>query len=159
MQIFSVRDPDGESHEVIVTQNSIQEAALQVLKHYQTNFSMFNPYAEQSRIKGFSNSKGGQPPNSSFKFYNFERGNQERQELNEQDIIKLIEVAARQGANVHNEVYGQEADKERRIGKKKFRLISTTEEAFTQLQSINEHYIQRNVNIFWATLYLINMFS
>lgn len=137
------RDPDGESHEFIVSQSSVQETAVQVLKYYQTNFSIFNPYAEQSRTKGL-NSKGGAPPSSSFKIYNFERGDQA---LNENDIIRLIEVAARQGAAVHNEFYGQEADKERKINKKKFRLVAATEEAFTQLQSINDDFLQRNVRI------------
>jgi vang-like len=141
-RINIVRDPDGESHELIVTQSSIQEAAVQVLKYYQTQFCMFNPYAEQSRIKGF-NSKGAALPSSSFKIYNFERGDQA---LNETDIIKLIEVAARQGAAVHNELYGQEADKERRIAKKKYRLVAAAEEAFTQLQSINDDFMQRNVS-------------
>lgn len=65
-RINVVRDPDGETRELIVTQCSIQEAAVQVLKFYQTHFSIFNPYAEQSRTKGF-NSKGAALPSSSFK--------------------------------------------------------------------------------------------
>ncbi|KAI6176607.1 Strabismus domain containing protein [Aphelenchoides bicaudatus] len=140
-RINVTRDPDGESHELIVTHSSIQEAAVQVLKFYQTHFSTFNPYAEQSRTKGF-NSKGAALPSSSFKIYNFERGGE--QALNENDIIKLIEVAARQGTMLHNELFGQEGDKERRIGKKRYRLIAATEEAFAQVNSINDEFVQRN---------------
>lgn len=128
---------------MVVVKSSIQEAAVQVLKYYQTHFSAFNPYAEQSRIKGL-NSKGAALPSSSFKIYNFERAGE--QALNEAGIVKLIEVAARQGAAVHNELYGQESDKERRISKKRYRLIAATEEAFAQVQSINDDFMQRNVS-------------
>jgi vang-like len=136
---------DGEEHEVMVGQGTIQDAAVQVLKYYQTNFSLFNPYAEQTRTKGFGNKGGGAIPNSGFKIYDFERGGE--QGLNETNISKLIEVAARQSAVVHNELYGHEVDKEKRVGKKKYRLIAATEEAFAQLQSINEDFVRRNVSI------------
>ena len=37
-------------------------------------------------------------------------------------------------------------DRERRVDKRKYRLIAATEEAFSRLHSINEEYFQKNVS-------------
>ncbi|KAI6201047.1 Vang-like protein [Aphelenchoides besseyi] len=140
-RIDIVRDPDGEQHEMIINAKSIQDAAVEVLNFYHTKFSHFNPYAEQARSKAFDTKCA---PSINFKIYDVEQGSETI--LNESNIGKLIEVAGRQSGRVHSELYGQEAEKERKVEKRKYRLIAATEEAFSRLQSINEEYSQKNGN-------------
>lgn len=58
-----VRSPDGESRSYAIGQLSIQRAAVWILEHYYTEFSIYNPYLE--RLPVSKNKKSA----TSFKFY------------------------------------------------------------------------------------------
>ncbi|KAF7639644.1 hypothetical protein Mgra_00000969 [Meloidogyne graminicola] len=131
-----IRDPDGEwrSHEI--GQMSIQEAAVQVLLLYRVYFPVYNSVLENTRR---SNTFGGRfrsvVGRTGFKLYDIDGQNDGTTALSEMNARILMQAASQRRMAVHNELFHEECDWERRFRKRKCRLISCTEEIFAQVQS------------------------
>ncbi|EJW85851.1 strabismus protein [Wuchereria bancrofti] len=124
-----VRDPDGESRTFSLGLMSIQEAAVHVLRMYYSTFPSYNPYMDKSFNGGASQPTGG------FKMYDIE-GLGNECTITEVNARAIMEAAAKRRVGGHNERYHEIIEWERRVQKRKYRLISTTEEAFASVQSV-----------------------
>ncbi|XP_067013684.1 vang-like protein 1 isoform X2 [Anabrus simplex] len=123
-----VRSPDGESRAYAIGQLSIQRAAVWVLERYYTEFPIYNPYLE--RIPVSKSRKGG----SSFKFYDVDGMN--NTSLQSQSRAMLAAHARRRDSS-HNERFYEEHDYERRVKKRRARLVTAAEEAFTHIKRLH----------------------
>lgn len=145
-----VRSPDGESRSYHIGQLSIQRAAVWVLQRYYTEFPIYNPYLEQAPIsKSSKKSAGGAI--SSFKFYEVDGcgggggggggggvgggggGGQPHQSQNR----AVLAAHARRRDSSHNERFYEETEYERRVRKRRARLITAAEESFTHIRRCN----------------------
>ncbi|VDM97128.1 unnamed protein product [Thelazia callipaeda] len=140
-----VRDPDGESRTFSLGLMSIQEAAVHVLRTYYATFPSYNPYMEKALAGGslhfrsgellLSRSLGSSQSTGGFKMYDIE-GLGSECTVTEASARAIMEAAAKRRIGGHNERYHEMIDWERRVQKRKYRLISTTEEAFSSVQSV-----------------------
>lgn len=121
-----VRCTDGASRVYNVGHLSIQRAAVWVLDHYYSDFPVHNP-AILNLPKSILTKK-----TSAFKIYSLGEetttGNAAGQSR------AMIAAAARRRDNSHNEYYYEEAEMERRVRKRKARLVVSVEEAFTHIK-------------------------
>ncbi|KHN88473.1 Vang-like protein 1 [Toxocara canis] len=130
-----VRDPDGESRTFTVGQMSIQQAAVHILRTYTATFPSYNPHLDKlggslSRFRsGVSQASAG------FKMYDIE-GLGAECTISEANARALMEAAAKRRVGGHNGRFHEMMEWERRIQKRKCRLISTTEDAFAGVQSV-----------------------
>lgn len=127
-----VRSPDGESRSYAIGQLSIQRAAVWALEKYYTEFSIYNPYLDRLPV-----SKSGRKQ-SSFKFYDVDgsvTGGQNRSG-NGGDRAVLAAQARRRDSS-HNERFYEEHDYERRVRKRRARLITAAEEAFAHIKRLH----------------------
>uniref|UniRef100_A0AC35FH91 RHD domain-containing protein n=1 Tax=Panagrolaimus sp. PS1159 TaxID=55785 RepID=A0AC35FH91_9BILA len=129
-----IRDPDGESKTLSIGDVSIQQAAVEILQFYLTNFSSYNPYLERSRRNDMIRNKANLPQSSRFKIYDIEGFGQDS--LNEASARALMEAAAAK-MNCHNERLYEEIEWEKRLKKRKYRLIGCAEDAFGYVQAVS----------------------
>ncbi|XP_033838491.1 vang-like protein 2 [Periophthalmus magnuspinnatus] len=124
-----VRSSDGASKSYNVGHLSIQRAAVWILDRYYSDFPVYNP-ASINLPKSILSKKM-----SGFKVYSIDEnptnnsGGQSR---------AMIAAAARRRDNSHNEFYYEEAEMERRVRKRKARLVVAVEEAFTHIRRLQE---------------------
>nr|CRZ23820.1 BMA-VANG-1 [Brugia malayi] len=131
-----VRDPDGESRTFSLGLMSIQEAAVHVLRMYYSTFPSYNPYMDKSFNGGSMHFRSGvSQPAGGFKMYDIE-GLGNECTITEVNARAIMEAAAKRRVGGHNERYHEIIEWERRVQKRKYRLISTTEEAFASVQSV-----------------------
>lgn len=123
-----VRSPDGESRSYAIGQLSIQRAAVWVLEHYYTDFPIYNPYLE--RLPVSKSHKSG----SSFKFYDVDGINNTSVQSQSRAVLA---AHARRRDSSHNERFYEEHDYERRVKKRRARLITAAEEAFTHIKRLH----------------------
>ncbi|KAJ8686390.1 hypothetical protein QAD02_022184 [Eretmocerus hayati] len=131
------RSPDGASQSFAVGQLSIQRAAILVLEKYYTEFSIYNPYLER-----LPTSKSCKKANSSnFKFYDVDssigRSIEQRNQPECETDRSILNTRARRRDSSHNERFYEEHEYERRVKKRRARLISATEDAFAHIQRVN----------------------
>lgn len=119
-----VRSPDGESRCYTIGQLSIQRAAALLLEFYYRDFSIYNPYLETIPTK--SRKSGG------FKMYDV-------------DNVNGSVNCSRAGSEVlhrrdssHNERFYEEHEYERRVRKRRARLVSAAEESFTHIKRLQD---------------------
>ncbi|KAH0955454.1 hypothetical protein HN011_007641 [Eciton burchellii] len=129
-----VRSPDGESRSYAIGQLSIQRAAVWVLERYYSEFPIYNPYLERLPV-----SKSGRKQ-SSFKFYEVDGGvvtsaMQSRGGGNGDRAV--LAAQARRRDSSHNERFYEEHDYERRVRKRRARLITAAEEAFAHIKRLH----------------------
>lgn len=127
-----VRSPDGESKSYAIGQLSIQRAAVWVLEKYYTEFPIYNPYLDRLPV-----SKSGRKQ-SSFKFYDVDGsmstgGTQQRSGGDR----AVLAAQARRRDSSHNERFYEEHDYERRVRKRRARLITAAEEAFAHIKRLH----------------------
>jgi vang-like len=128
-QISVVRSPDGVSKQWTIGGLSIQRTAVWVLQHYYCEFPSYNPHLDRLpplRKRRPSIGNGNAP---SFKFYDLD------------GISSSFTPAgrlSRHGGISHNERYYEEHEFERRVRKRRARLIAATEEAFTHIKRIQD---------------------
>ncbi|BET00681.1 Strabismus protein [Nesidiocoris tenuis] len=122
-----VRSPDGESKSYAVGNLSIQRAAVWILDKYYTEFPVYNPYLE--RIPSSKSRK----PTSSFKYYEVDGVNNTAQNQSRNGLNSH----SRRRDSSHNERFYEEHDYERRVKKRKARLITAAEEAFTHIKRLH----------------------
>lgn len=122
-----VRSPDGESRSYAIGQLSIQRAAVWVLQHYYTDFPIYNPYLERLPISKSQK----KTPISSFKYYEVDGVNSTQQQSQSRAVLA---AHARRRDSSHNERFYEEHEYERRVKKRRARLITAAEEAFTHIR-------------------------
>ncbi|XP_034020993.1 vang-like protein 2 [Thalassophryne amazonica] len=121
-----LRTTDGVSRFYNVGHLSIQRAAVWVLDQYYSDFPVYNP-ALLNLPKSILAKK-----TSAFKIYSLEEENSGNNSTGQSRA--MIATAARRRDNSHNEYYYEEAEVERRVRKRKARLMVAVEEAFTHIK-------------------------
>lgn len=124
-----VRSPDGESRSYSIGQLSIQRAAVWVLQRYYTEFPIYNPYMERVPL-----SKSQKKAISSFKYYEVDGVNVSQQQSQSRAVLA---AHARRRDSSHNERFYEENDYDRRVKKRRARLITAAEEAFSHIRKIH----------------------
>lgn len=124
-----VRSPDGESRAYHIGQLSIQRAAVWVLERYYTEFPIYNPYLERIPVSK------SRKASSSFKFYDVDGIN--NSSLQQSQSRAMLTAHARRRDSSHNERFYEEHDYERRVKKRRARLITAAEEAFTHIKRLH----------------------
>ena len=122
-----VRSPDGVARTYSIGQLSIQRMSVWVLEQYYRDFEVYNPYLEHIPRRT--------PKLSGFKFYDVD-GNQGQTPSSRSRAI--FAAAARRRDSSHNDRFYEEAEYERRVRKRKARLITAAEEAFTHIKRLQE---------------------
>lgn len=125
-----VRSPDGKSKSYSMGQLSIQRAAVWVLQRYYVDFPIFNPYLETIPISKSQRNK----LQSSFKYYEVDGVNANQQQSQSRAVLA---ANARRRDSSHNERFYEEHEYERRVKKRRARLITAAEEAFTHIKRIH----------------------
>merc|ERR1719270_2591542 len=114
-----LRSPDGESKGFAIGQMSVQRAASWILDKYYTEFPIYNPFLD--RLTGARNRKG-------IKFYDID-GN-----ANDGASTVVSQNSKKGGYGSHNERFYEEYEYDRKLKKRKARLVSAAEEAFTHIK-------------------------
>lgn len=125
-----IRSPDGESRSYSIGQLSIQRAAVWILQKYYTDFTIYNPYLERIPVSK-SQRKAAL---SSFKYYEVDGVNNAQQQNQSRAVLA---AHARRRDSSHNERFYEEHEYERRVKKRRARLVTAAEEAFTHIKRVN----------------------
>ncbi|KAM9830140.1 vang-like protein 1 [Syngnathus typhle] len=142
---FSVcvtRSTDGETRHYNLGQLSIQRAALAILEHYYCDFAIHNPaLLTASKSRAAKHLAG-------LKVYNVDGdlptapaegpGNNAAAGMAHSQSRAIIAAAAHCRDSSHNELYYEEAEHDRRVRKRKARLVVAVEEAFTHVKHMKE---------------------
>ncbi|XP_071454867.1 vang-like protein 2 [Hetaerina americana] len=141
-----VRSPDGESRSYAIGELSIQSAAAWILDRYYTEFPIYNPYLERLPASKSRGSKGGASSmvsggegGAALKFYDVD-GSLANASIQSQSRAVLA-AQARRRDSAHNERFYEEHDYERRVRKRRARLLTAAEEAFAHIRRLggNDH--------------------
>ncbi|CAG9132631.1 unnamed protein product [Plutella xylostella] len=127
-----VRSPDGESRSYAIGQLSIQRAAVWVLQKYYTEFPIYNPYLEKLPISK------SQRKASSIKFYDVDGSTNAPSQARSGtgSVTGSASGRRRDSASAHNERYYEEAERERRVRKRRARLLTAAEDAFAHVRRV-----------------------
>lgn len=133
---FSVcvtRSTDGETRHYNLGHLSIQRAALAIIEHYYCDFPVHNPaLLSASKSRAAKHLAG-------LKVYNVDGpGNNAAAGLAHSQSRAMIAAAARRRDTSHNELYYEDAEHERRVRKRRARLVVAVEEAFTHIKRMQE---------------------
>jgi len=135
-----VRSPDGESRSYAIGQLSIQRAAVWVLEKYYTDFPIYNPYLEQLPSSPKMNSKLMSNTNNvmrnNYKYFDVDGLGAIPEKEN-----RLSSPGSRTPAKVPDRFF-EEFDYERRLKKRKLKLLAATEEAFAHLARVSQERIK-----------------
>lgn len=127
-----VRSPDGESRNYNLGVLSIQRAAVWVLEQYYRDFHVYNQYLDNLPRSRSSKMTG-------FKFYNVDGVNPPAPGEPPQGRSRAVfAAAARRRDASHNDRFYEEQEYERRVRKRKARLIVASDEAFTHIKRMQE---------------------
>jgi len=119
-----LRSPDGESKGFAIGQMSVQRAASWILDKYYTEFPIYNPFLD--RLTGARNRKG-------IKVYDID-GN-----ANDGNSTVVSQTSKKGGYGSHNERFYEEYEYDRKLKKRKARLVSAAEEAFTHIKRMQSN--------------------
>ncbi|XP_045209547.2 vang-like protein 2 isoform X2 [Mercenaria mercenaria] len=125
--IHIVRSPDGESHTYTIGHLSIQRASVWILEQYYKDFQVFNPYLENVMKKPMKM--------SGLKFYEVDGVQQPN---NHARSRAMFAAAARRRDASHNDRFYEEQEYDRRVRKRRARLITAAEEAFTHIKRMQD---------------------
>ncbi|KAI4458239.1 vang-like protein [Holotrichia oblita] len=128
-----VRSPDGESKAYAIGQLSIQRAAVWVLEKYYTEFPIYNPYLERIPVSK------SRKASTSFKFYEVDGVN--NTSMQQSQSRAMLAAHARRRDSSHNERFYEEHEYERRVKKRRARLITAAEEAFTHIKRLHNDQV------------------
>ncbi|CAK8694886.1 vang-like protein 2 [Clavelina lepadiformis] len=132
-----IRTTDGERKFYNIGDLSIQRCSVWVLEKYYCDFPVYNPAT--MRIPSRS-SRMKQLNSQTFKVYDVD--GQPGNDTQGKNRAIIAAVARRRDAG-HNERYYEEAEYERRVRKRRARLVAATEDAFTHIRRAHEQE-QRN---------------
>lgn len=111
---------------------SIQRAAVWVLERYYTEFPIYNPYLERIPVSK------ARKASSSFKFYELDGVN--NTSIQQSQSRAMLAAHARRRDSSHNERFYEEHEYDRRVKKRRARLVTAAEEAFTHIKRLhNDH--------------------
>ncbi|TRY78777.1 hypothetical protein TCAL_01743 [Tigriopus californicus] len=119
-----LRSPDGESKGFLIGQMSIQRAASWVLDKYYTEFSLYNPFLDR-----ILNNQGSRN-RKSVKVYDVDGAGTNVNDCNS----TVVSVASKRGH--HQDRLMEEYEHNRKVEKRKARLLGAAEEAFTHIRRI-----------------------
>ncbi|XP_050293489.1 vang-like protein 2 [Anthonomus grandis grandis] len=128
-----VRSPDGASKAYGIGQLSIQRAAVWVLEKYYTEFPIYNPYLERIPVSK------SRKTSTSFKFYDVDGTN--NTQIQQSQSRAMLAAHARRRDSSHNERFYEEHEYERRVKKRRARLVTAAEEAFTHIKRLHHDQI------------------
>ncbi|XP_018331055.1 vang-like protein 2-B isoform X2 [Agrilus planipennis] len=128
-----VRSPDGASKSYAIGQLSIQRTAVWVLEKYYTEFPIYNPYLERIPVSK------SRKASSSFKFYEVDGINNTNSQQSQSRA--MLAAHARRRDSSHNERFYEEHEYERRVKKRRARLITAAEEAFTHIKRLHNDQV------------------
>ncbi|XP_054760137.2 vang-like protein 2-B [Lytechinus pictus] len=126
-----VRSPDGMSRYYSIGQLSIQRSAAHVLEHYYRDFQIYNSHL----LRVPTTSRVAQKL-SNFKFYDVDGGGGNDNVTGHSRAI--MTTAAHRRDQSRNERFYEEQEYERRVKKRKARLLVAAEEAFTHIKRVHE---------------------
>jgi len=127
-----IRSPDGISKGYAIGAISIQRAAVWLLDQYYADFPIFNPFLERLPSR---RTRSKINHSSSFKFYDLD-AQQNNGVLQTNNRSLLSTINSRRNNSSHNERFYEEHEYERRLKKRKARLITAAEEAFTHIRRL-----------------------
>lgn len=139
-----VRSPDGEQSEYNLGKMSIQRAAIFLLEQYYKDFAVYNPWLENTHKKrGAQLLKLEQLANKKSKSGRVSRAGSVANMKGDDDDVKSIksrmDTASMVGGNFSaNDRFYEEYEYERRLRKRRARLVTTTEEAFMHVRRIQD---------------------
>lgn len=125
-----VRSPDGQSRSYSIGQLSIQRAAVWMLEKYYQDFPIYNPYLETVPSR-HRKQQQQQQQQQAFKVYDVDG-------VAEEDHAPLNQTVLPGRRSGHNDRFYEEHEYERRVRKRKARLVSAAEEAFTHIKRMQE---------------------
>lgn len=125
--IHVVRSPDGVSQTYSLGHLSIQRASVWILEQYYKDFQVYNPYLENVMKKPMKM--------SGLKFYDVDGGQQSN---NHARSRAMFAAAARRREASHNDRFYEEQDYDRRVRKRRARLVTAAEEAFTHIKRMQD---------------------
>lgn len=128
-----VRSPDGASRAYAIGQLCIQRTAVWVLEKYYTDFPIYNPYLERIPVSK------SRKTSTSFKFYEVDGVN--NSQIQQSQSRAMLAAHARRRDSSHNERFYEEHEYERRVKKRRARLITAAEEAFTHIRRLHNDQI------------------
>ncbi|XP_044738569.1 vang-like protein 2-B [Chrysoperla carnea] len=145
-----IRSPDGQSRSYPIGEFSIQRAAVFVLERYYTDFPIYNPYLERIPTKRHNsgNTNKNHSSTASFKFYEVDNVattnnttllNNVIQQRTGSTCNTTTTSRNRRDSSHHNERFYEEHEYERRVKKRKARLITAAEESFTHIKRLNHN--------------------
>uniref|UniRef100_A0A6A7FUL8 Vang-like protein n=2 Tax=Hirondellea gigas TaxID=1518452 RepID=A0A6A7FUL8_9CRUS len=128
-----LRSPDGHSCWYNIGQLSVQRAASWALERYYQDFPIYNPYLDRLPIrkKGHNNQNS-----SSFKYYDVDGS----ASAADGQTRAVLTANARRRDSAHNERFYEEHEYERRVRKRRARLLTAAEEAFTHIKRQHEEH-------------------
>ncbi|XP_066473055.1 vang-like protein 1 isoform X1 [Tiliqua scincoides] len=128
-----VRSTDGESRYYSLGHLSIQRAALVVLENYYRDFTVYNPtLLSASKARAAKHMAG-------LKVYNVDGPDNNAAGQSR----AMIAAAAHRRDSSHNELYYEEADHERKVRKRRARLVVAVEESFTHIKRLQAEEQQK----------------
>ncbi|KRY79749.1 Vang-like protein 1, partial [Trichinella pseudospiralis] len=146
-RVHVLRSPDGFSRSYLLGQLSVQRAAVQLLHWYYRDFPPYNPLLDRplpSNTKAKKSTGGSQvgsnaaPPSvGAFKIYDVD-GRSDAVSLSDVNAKAIMAAAARKRDSAHNERFYEELEWERRVRKRKARLLTAVEEAFAHVQRFHD---------------------
>ncbi|XP_076457838.1 vang-like protein 2-B [Babylonia areolata] len=125
------RSPDGEFRCYNIGLLSVQRAAVTVLEHYYRDFPAYNPYLDMV------GRRSGKQNLTEFKVYDVD-GTEQNQSVSQGRSRAMFAAAARRRDSGHNDRFYDEVEYERRVRKRKARLVVAAEEAFTHIKRLQE---------------------
>ena len=138
-----MRSPDGEQRQYTIGKMSIQRAAIWLLEQYYKDFGVYNPWLESAHRKRLNNVNqqmqiehdGGGGGGKKVTTSRSKMSSHSSSRMNGGASAGAGAAAASGGLNFNaSERFYEEYDYERRLKKRKIRLITSTEEAFTHIR-------------------------
>lgn len=150
-----VRSPDGEQAEYSIGKMSIQKAAVHLLENYYKDFKAYNPWLENahrkrgiqlSQIEQTMEKKRTRAMSASSNYKNYPDDFDDNQSVKtETNLMSKKKSSSRMNQGPANMVGGnysandrfyEEYEYERRLRKRRARLMTSTEEAFTHIRRV-----------------------
>jgi len=122
---------------------SVQQAASTVLDRYYTTFPIYNPYLDRligGGVTGLRNRGKAGPGGAGGTVKVYEVDGPNGSAINDGNST-VVSVASKKGYSSHNERFYEEYEYEKKLKKRKARLVTAAEDAFTHIRRMQEHQL------------------